>query len=272
MECLEFGYWLLKNMKIIFWFRTVPLLVIFLGFFVAYKMSWQGGDFSIFSIDGERVELVNISPGRGMVNSYEIKDTDIWIPNGMGWYPVLRLGLIVKDDIELVKKVSFYNFGFWPNEVVLSGRWNKNSFLFSVLGPVGWLRYRLSVSEWLWKSETLKMDSLSEVISRDMSDSKILASDIKINIVNASGKNGFGNMMADRLEYWGLTVTSVQTGNLEKQCQLYFDFATENKKILDDLASILNCNKVNQTGLAELVLGTDSEEMIKYSQTYVRSL
>lgn len=251
-------------------------MTIIVGVFVANKMSWQGEDFSIFSIDAEKVEIVNISPERGMVNSYEIKNMEVWIPDGKGWYPVSRLGLIVKNDIELVKKIAFYNFGFWPKVVVLNGGWNNNQFMWKALGPIGWIRYRLSVDEWLWKSDILNKDNLAEEIPRDMADSEILSADIKLNVVNATGKNGFGNMVADKLEWWGMTVTSVQTRDVEKECQIYFDFnsakQSNNFEKFELLAKIIGCKTVNREGSSELVLGTDSEEMVKYSQTYVRSL
>lgn len=239
--------------------------------FIANKMSWQGDDFSIFSINEDKVEIINISPERGMINVYEINNVDLWIPNGMGWYPVSRLNLIVKGDKELAKKIAFYNFGFVTKKVVIGKDWNKNDFLWSNLGPGGWLRYRLTVDEWLWKSETLSIENLDEFMPRDMADSKILSADIKINVINATGKNGFGNMMADRLEWFGLTVTSVQTRDVEKSCQIYFDFSKPEKEIINNLAGVLECKINNRVGMTELVLGTDMEEMLKYSQTYVRA-
>ncbi|MFA7300892.1 MAG: LytR C-terminal domain-containing protein [Candidatus Shapirobacteria bacterium] len=258
-------------MKKIFWYRILLLLLIVGVGFWMYKYSWNGDDMSILSIDGEKVELVNISPDRGMINSYEVKNVDLWIPNGMGWYPSSRLGLIIKNDVEMAAKISFFNFGFWPKKVVLHGGWNNNKYLWSILGPVGFARYRLSADEWLWKNEILKIDNLGELIPRDMSDNRLMQTDVKITIVNSSGKNGFGNMIADRLEWWGLVVTSVQTRDLERSCQVYFDYKGKEKEIIVKLADILGCNKVNRSGLPEIVLGTDLEEMLKYSQTYVRS-
>lgn len=258
-------------MKKIFWFRIVPILVIILGVFWANKMSWQGGDLAILSIDGDKVEMVNVSPERGMVNSYEVKNMDLWIPNGMGWYPVSRLGLIVKNDVNLARKVMFYNFGFWPKYVIWQGTWNDNKSLWSILGPVGWLRFRLLSDQWLWKNETLKINNLVEIMPRDMSNSQVIAADIKINVVNASGKNGLGNMIADRLEWWGLMVTSVQTSQEEKESVIYVDFKNKNLEIVNLLAKIMGCKVINRDGGIELILGTDIEEMIKYSQTYVRA-
>jgi len=215
--------------------------------------------------------MINISPERGVVNSYEIKNMDVWIPNGMGWYPVSRLGLIIKDDKELAKKIAFYNFGFWPKFVVKQDNWSSDKQLISMLGPVGWLKFRLTSDDWLWRKEVLNKDNLAEVMPRDLALNNILKADIKINIVNSSGKNGFGNMMADRLEWWGLMVTSVQTRDIEKSCQIYFDYKSKEKETLNNLAMMLNCNKNDRVGSVELVLGTDVDEMVKYSHTYVRS-
>lgn len=251
------------------------ILIVVGGVFIANKFSWQGDDLSILSIVGDRVEMVNISPERGMVNSYLVEDTDLWIPNGMGWYPSSRLGLIVKNDVNLARKVMFYNFGFWPKYVIWQGTWNDNKSLWSILGPVGWLRFRLLSDQWLWKNETLKINNLAEIMPRDMSNSQVIRADIKINVVNASGKNGLGNMIADRLEWWGLMVTSVQTSQEEKESVIYVDFnkARQNKSFetISLLAKIMGCKVINRDGGVELILGTDIEEMIKYSQTYVRA-
>ncbi len=251
--------------------KLVILVLVIGGGFLVNKMSWQGDDLAILSINSDKVEMVNISPSRGMVNSYEIQNMDLWIPNGMGWYPVSRLSLIVKDDEELARKVFFYNFGFWPQVVLRDKSWKDNLSLWKMLGPVGWLRFRLLTDQWLWKKDVLKIDNLVEVMPRDMAQTKILEADIRINVVNASGKNGLGNMIADRLEWWGLMVTSVQTREVEDKCRIYFDFKNKNKEIMSFLAKILNCEKIDRSGQVELVLGQEYEEMIKYSQTYVRS-
>ena len=196
---------------------------------------------------------------------------DLWIPNGMGWYPAARLGMIIKNDVNLAKKTTFYNFGFWPKQVSLSGKWNSEKSLWSILGPFGYVRFKILSEDWLWKSDNLKDQNYSEIIPRDLADSKIIANDLKINVVNASGKNGFGNMVADRLEWFGLMILSVQTADIEKGCRLVFDFKSKESETLNNLAEILSCEKNNQTGVVELVLGEDLSEMLKYSQTYVRS-
>jgi len=252
-------------------FKIIFLILILGIIFILNKFSWQGEDVTILSINGEKVEMVNVSPERGVINNYEVKNMDIWIPNGMGWYPVSRLGLIIKDDVELAKKIAFYNFGFWPKFVVKQDNWSSDKQLISMLGPVGWLRFRLTSDDWLWRKELLKVEDLAEVMPRDLALNKILKADIKINIVNSSGKNGFGNMMADRLEWWGLMVTSVQTRDVEKETKIYVDFKSKDIETINFLAKIMGCKVINQSGSNELVLGTDVEEMVKYSQTYVRS-
>jgi len=241
------------------------------GVILGNKVSWQGGDVSILSINDEKVEMINVSPSRGMVNTYVVENMDLWIPNGMGWYPANRLGLIVKNDVKLAQRTAFYNFGFWPKEVIFGQKWNENRSLLSILGPIGFIKYRLMSEEWLWRNDKLDINNLSEVIPRDLADNGRLVSDIKINVVNATGKNGFGNMIADRLEWFGLMVTSVQTYEPQKSCQLFYDFSSKDKETAVILANIFGCEVINRQGLLELVLGTDMEEVIKYSQTYVRS-
>jgi hypothetical protein len=248
------------------------ILVIIGGVFWANKYSWQGGDISILSINEDKVEMINVSPSRGMVNTYVIENMDLWIPNGMGWYPASRLGLIVNDDIKLAREVMFYNFGFWPKQVLRQQKWNQNKSLWSMLGPIGLIRYRLISENWLWRNDKLKLANLFEIMPRDMASNDIVSSDVKINVINASGKNGFGNMIADRLEWLGLMVTSVQTFELQKTCQIYYEYLGKETKVALMLAQIFGCETINRQGMFELILGTDIEEVIKYSQTYVRAL
>lgn len=247
------------------------MLILIGSFFVANKMSWQGGDILILNIIDDKVEMINISAQRGMVNVYTVENMDVWIPNGMGWYPINRFGLIVKNDVKLVQRTAFYNFGFWPKVVLFDKKWNQNKSLLSILGPIGFVKYHLMSDDWLWRFDKLEINNLSELIPRDLSDSTRLLSDIKINVVNATGKNGFGNMVADRLEWFGLMVTSVQTYEPQKSCQLYYEFSEKNKETAVALLNIFGCEPINRQGSFELVLGTDMEEVIKYSQSYVRS-
>lgn len=254
--------------------KIIVILIVVLGVFLVNKFSWQGVDISILNIVDDKVEMINVSSTRGMVDVYTVENMDIWIPNGMGWYPASRLGLIVKDDVQLAKKVSFYNFGFWPKHVILDQKWNSNKNLLAMLGPVGWLKYRLMLDSWLWRSGAINITELAESMPRDLADSEVISTDIKINVVNATGKNGLGNMVADRLEWFGLMVTSVQTFEPQKTCQIYFDSAkiSKNREVANTLAKIFECELINRAGLFEIVLGQDMEEVIKYSQTYVRAL
>jgi hypothetical protein len=259
-------------MKKIFWFKVFPLLIVIGVFFGLNRSSWQGDDLSILSMRNDKLEIINVSPERGMVNTYAVENMDLWIPNGMGWYPASRLGLIVKDDDDLARKVTFYNFGFWPKVISRNENWGDNRSLWSMLGPVGWLRFRLMSDDWLWKKDSLDMANLVEIMPRDMSNNKIIQADIKINVINASLKNGFGNMIADRLEWWGLTVTSVQTSEVEEKTKLFYDFKSKNGVTLKLLAKIIGAESVDSAENFQLVLGTDLEGVLKYSQTYVRSL
>jgi len=257
--------------KKFFWFKIFPILVLIGVLVLLNKYSWQGDDISILSINNDKVEIISVSPDRGVVNDYTVENVDLWIPNGMGWYPVSRAGLIVKNDENLAKKIAFYNFGFWPKLVIINEKWDSNQSLLSHLGPVGFLRYKLSTDNWLWKKDTLKMQNLAEIMPRDMADNKVIFADIKLNIVNATGKNGFGNMIADRLEWWGAMVTSVQTRDVENKSRLYFDFKSKEAIYARELATIFGCEAQDRAGGIELVLGTELEEVLKYSQTYVRS-
>ena len=67
------------------------------------------------------VTLINISPARGMVNNLEIfGEVNLWIPNGMGFYPASKLKLILEQE---------------SNQPNLG---KMIAFIILVFGPIGW--------------------------------------------------------------------------------------------------------------------------------------
>ena len=101
----------------------------------------------------------------------------------------------------------------------------------------------------------------------------MIEKNIRLVVVNASGKNGFGNMVADRLGWWGIMVTTVDTREEEDGCQINYNSEVRAEKdISQKLADILVCKTKGVSGDGmEVVLGKGIEEMIKYSETYVRT-
>ena len=272
-------------MKIKVKLLSVLIGIVMLGWggWWAYQSSWKGGDFLIMEVEKEKLTFVNISPSRGMINSLLVLGSvDLWIPNGMGYYPTSKLQLILEQENSqpnLGKMVAFYNFGLWPVSVIYNEDWQNNRWLWKNLGPLGWLRFRLQADDWLQKKETISGDlslakeSLEEKIPRDMAENDVIEKNIRLVVVNASGKNGFGNMVADRLGWWGIMVTTVDTREEEDGCQINYNSEVRAEKdISQKLADILVCKTKGVSGGGmEVVLGKGIEEMIKYSETYVRT-
>lgn len=266
--------------------RTVMILVmavtLILGGWWVYQLSWKGGDFLIMETGGEQLTFINISPSRGMINSLVIAGSvDLWIPNGMGYYPTSKLNLILEQEskqIDLGKKIAFFNFGLWPDRII-NNSWQNNRWLWNNLGPLGWLRFRLQVDDWLQKKERisgqlfLEKEILEEIIPRDMAENSVIEKNIRLVVINASGKNGFGNMIADRLGWWGVMVTAVDTREEEEGCWISYNNGMElEREISLKLANILSCQiKESSENEMEVVLGKGVERMVKYSETYVRS-
>ncbi len=255
-----------------------------LGGWWVYQLSWKGGDYLIMKVREEQLTFINISPSRGMINSLSVLGSvDLWIPNGMGYYPATKLQLILEQENnqpDLGKMVAFYNFGLWPVSIISGGNWQSNRWLWENLGPLGWLRFRLQVDDWLQKKETilgklsLEKENLEEKIPRDMAENEVIEKNIRLTVVNASGKNGFGNMIADRLGWWGVMVTAVDTRDEEDGgCKINYNSEIEaEKETSQKLAKILSCSTHGVSGGGmEVVLGKGIEEMIKYSETYVRT-
>jgi hypothetical protein len=242
---------------------------------VMVKKSWRSGDFSMLVIKNSGLEMVNISPNRGMVNRVLVDEkVEVWIPGGMGWYPAGKIKLILETEKEkelLGRKIAFYNFGFWPDKIIVADNWQEIKILSKTLGPVGVIRYWLLSENWIQKDEiinkplTEEKELLAETMLRDMANDSFYEKNVKVNIVNASGKNGFGNFIADKVEWMGGTVVSVTTGGAEKGCLL-------TGKDLKNINLIWNCEvKNDDDNEIKIILGEELEGMVKYSQTYVRS-
>jgi hypothetical protein len=273
----------MKKKKNKFFLILIAAAVVILSGWWINRISWKGDDFLFMEVFEDRLTLINISPVRGMINSLEISGAvDLWIPNGMGWYPASKLKLILdqeKNQPNLGKITAFYNFGFWPELVESGDNWRTNQWLWKNLGPLGWLRFRLQADDWLQKNESinrqlpLEKENLEEIMSRDMADNLVIEKNIRLAVVNASGKNGFGNMVADRLGWWGMMVTAVDTSEETDECRISYrgGFPTE-KEISQILAKILSCRlEEKEGGGMEVVLGRETERMVKYSETYVRT-
>lgn len=249
--------------------------------FWVYQISWKGEDKSILEVSDGKIVLVNVAAKRGMVNNLIVAaDTWLWIPGGDGWILAENLAKNIKEkkmESSQVSKTIFYNFGFWPEIIIDKGRWYDNSNLMNNFGPGGWLRIKVAESSWFWKDEVIADDLLNsiswldEVMVRDMAKSEVMATEIKVEIINQSGVNGLGNFLADRLEWWGLLVVAVGTDDLSKQCKISTN--KQNLSVAEKLKSIFNCELDSQFSGDEIQIriGEDMAQMLKYNETYVRT-
>jgi len=251
------------------------------------RWKWRDDDFRIGIVTPNDVALLSISPGRGMINLLTVdSEVELWLPGGMGWYQANRIKKIFEKDknMELIFKTLYYNFGFIPEKIVYLEKvsdW-RNWSLIKYLGPFDWVRYKIFQENWLYKSEvisrslSMEKENLDEILPRDFSDNELLSGEVKISVVNASGENGLGSFVADRLNWMGFSVVGVETETDRKECQIMSTTTPSEitKKNVDNLAKMFGCSQTSNVAMlpdeAIIYLGQNYAQMLKYS-TYVRS-
>jgi len=267
------------------WWLLILLVVVVV--LVLVKKQWREGDFKLGIITPNEIGLVSISPKREMVNLLTVNsETQIWIPNGMGWYPsnkVLNIGKMEKDDKELVGKIFFYNFGFLPDKIAVFDsvdEWRSWS-LIKYLGVVEWARYVLLEEEWLYKTEYINRDlifekeKMEEILPRDFADNLLQSEEIKVSIYNASTENGLGSFMAERLNWMGFNVVEVENAAIKDTCEVIVNSESERivVKYADLLAKLYGCSQITNNSLLNreilLYLGQNYASMIKYN-SYIK--
>lgn len=252
-----------------------------------FQRNWRNSDFKLGIITPNEIALLSISPQRGMINLLTLDgEVEVWLPGGMGWYQSNKINKIyeIDKDIELMRRMFHYNFGFLPEKIMFMPKvdeW-RGWTLVRYLGVVDWLRYVFEQDAWLYKAEKLfrsmemEKEQLDEILPRDFSDSELLNEEIKISVVNDTEENGLGSFVADRLNWMGFSVMEVRSEMPKKECELMVNVSVEGvvKKYTDILAKEFKCSLVSNTTLlsneAVLYLGQNYASMIKYN-SYVRT-
>jgi len=254
---------------------------------ILIKWKWRNDDYRLGIVAPDSVAILSISPGRGMINLLSVGgEVEMWLPGGMGWYQTNKIQKIfeMEKKPDLANKTFYYNFGFIPEKVVFLDDvtdW-RNWSLIKTLGVIDWLRYKFGEGNWLSKSELVnrslvaEKENFDEILPRDFSDNDLSNGGIKISVMNASGENGLGAFVADRLNWMGFNVVAVESEVNRNDCQIMTKAVPNNltKKFADLLAKMFSCSQVSSGTLLPdevvLYLGQNYAQMIKYSN-YVRT-
>lgn len=259
----------------------ISLVVVLVGF-LFLKKGWRNSDFKMGIITPDRVALLSISPPRGMINLLTVyPEVDLWLPEGMGWYPSNKIKKIFDNEknTDLMKKMFYYNFGFMPEKIAFFNdvdEW-RGWGLAKYLGVVDWIRYMVSQDNWLYKTEIvnrsleIEKEKLDEILPRDFADSELTGGEVRISVVNATEENGLGSFVADRLNWMGFNVVSVESEAKKADCEIMVKTTVNalTKKYTDLLAQMYKCSQISNASLlpdeAVLYLGQNYASMIKYS-------
>jgi hypothetical protein len=258
----------------------IIILVLIAGLIL--KKGWRKNDFKLGVVTPDRVALLSISPSRGMINLMTIApEVEVWLPEGMGWYPSNKIKKIYENDgnTELLKKMFYYNFGFYPEKIAFFvdvEEW-RSWGLVKYLGVVDWVRYLFQQDNWLYKTEVigrsleLEKEKMDEILPRDFADGELQSGEVKVSVVNGTSENGLGSFVADRLNWMGFNVVTVESEGNKENCEIMVKTTVNEltKKYTDLLAQMYKCSLVSNASLlpdeAVLYLGQNYASMIKYS-------
>lgn len=182
------------------------------------------GDYKIVTWGEEEIELITVSPERGLDIRVELPSSlRVWIPDGYGWYS-LPSGqkLIAKEaKAKLYAKTIFLNFGFLPDKVIT---------------PTMSMKEKVATyTDWHWWYWKIKGKRLA--VRRIMLDGGITTIDNKLDasywgnainniwttnlgelptiaILNASREDGWAEYISHRFEWSGWWVTKL--GNADE--------------------------------------------------------
>lgn len=273
----------MKNIKL----KLGVLVLLFLGVAVFFGF-WSKRekddnlDYKLGIIAGDGTAIVSISNDRKMINELTLdKEVDIWIPNGMAWYKNTKIKNILEQEkkMDLAKNVFWYNFGFWPDKILVLNsvnQWKDDGTLIKNLGVLGWLKYKINYGKMLLKQEKVSgklTDNelfLDEIMVRDFSESRLNNEELRLSIFNNTSESGLANFMTKRLEWSGFSVVSTDNNN-EKidKCLIVYGNKTDLNYGWKMINKIFNCDKKKDETLNEnelqLYFGDNLASMIKYS-------
>jgi hypothetical protein len=216
-----------------------------------------------------------------MINRMKIgSEVEVWIPGGLGWYPVRSLQkLLDQENIgDKIYEIGFYNFGFLADDYIRLGEdgcGNDGQYI-KIMGIWEWLGYKLNSDKYLLKEETvtdIERDKqiLFEVLSRDMSDSLVLDEGMRLGVYNNSQESGLAGLVANILEMAGMAVVLVDTEESEGEgvCELRYKNETFlESRSFNILKKSLGCvEKIDERvveGELEIYLNEGYAKMINY--------
>ena len=189
------------------------------------KKSWNGKDDIKFGIIADNgIEIIVVSPKRRMINYLTIgENVEVWIPKGLSWYKANRIKKILRSEKKenLGEEIFLYNFGYGPDKILYLEKISETDserFWFDNLGFWGWMRLVGQRDEMVTKKEKIESSLenaggiLDEVMLRDFADNRVLASENKLNVINASDISGLANFVGEKLGWMGITINSLENG------------------------------------------------------------
>lgn len=263
------------------------LIIIFIGLFLlvanSLKHGWWNGssDYRLAVFGQDKILLVSISPNRALINELLIEgEVKVWIPKGLGWYRADKIGKILtqEDKWKLATLVSFYNFGFWPDQIISIKKvdeWDSLQGLIKSSGLVKGVRLKSMIDSFLIKYDLIRKDfplsSESEkLLSRDYADTELLSKDTRITITNASDQNGAADWLSKRLTWAGFTVMETLTADEGKGCIIRVSPKNETVLHQDKLLKylmecIIESNESVLPNQIELIIGDEWVKMLQYN-------
>jgi len=263
----------------------VGVILFMVSIFGLSKKIWPdrrlGADVRLICLGENSLEMVSLSKERNMINRIKIgNEVEIWIPGGLGWYRIGSLQKLLDQEknSEKIYEIGFYNFGFLADDYVRideTGCGNDSQYI-KVMGVWNWLSFKFNRDNYLLKEEEitdLERDSqnLMEVLSRDMSDSRILDEGVRLGVYNNSQESGLAGMLGNIFEMAGMAVVLVDSGEQEggEVCELRYkdeDFLTSSsfKLLKKGLGCVEKVDERVVEGEVEIYLNQAYAEMINY--------
>ena len=251
------------------------ILLLFLASLILLSFLKRGDDdknldYKLGIIAQDGVALVSISNERKMINVLNFgEESSNEFKNILG----------KEKDINLIKHIFWYNFGFFPDKILTlnsTNQWKNNDVLINNLGFLNWLKYKKDYGKMLLKQEKinglLKENwlLLDEILVRDFSESKLNNEELRLSIFNNTDESGLASFMTKRLEWSGFSVVSTDNDNQKiNNCLIVYGKKVDQNYGWKMINKIFDCDKkfnenLNENEL-ELYFGDNLASVIKYS-------